>query len=1171
MAEAPAQTPPPRTFAATSLSEADLTTITELLTYLEENAYQYQSHVEVINLLHRGLVSHVYHPTEGDGGPDTAGNPHDYSLLGELRQARKAMDLRFAVGEDLLVDWIQDEVMLARSSEDRVAVTELCQKAIQEEPSSVKLWQAFADWIWLNYSACNNLEGSDQGTWTELDKEVCKDLFTREMFIDILDQAVAATEWCVDESHLLWNRYIEAFLQDLPDSPSSADIQRLDRLFRDRLRTPHLGWEETAQKFWPFVTKYEGDNWEAAMASVTRGSAEAKQQVGLREECELKVKRAIDSGDKTAIYNELSTYLKWEKKNLNRASFNTLTCCALYERALLRFPTNIEWWMDYVDLLTTSKTSTLPVLPALERAVRHCPWSGELWARRLIRCELERKAYSEIEDVKHRATNSGLLDVGGMEEMIKVLAAWCRYLRRHAFDPNSSDDEIDTAEVGITMALEDVQEAGKKLYGDEFEGDPLWRIEEIQTKFLTEARRPEDARSVWKKLVGLQKNSHEFWSKYYAWELYQWGYKRLSDGHRMENPESRPQLATTVVRQAFSWRMSMDWPEKIIELYLGHFQQHELIEELQLAVVEAREATQIIHAKRAKEAAQVAQATAQQQHQGAEVPMEDAVGVGEKRKRGDDTADNTTGAKKTKTEYTAGVSSAVGESSESAAAQTKRDRENNTITVRNLPADVTDLDLRKFFKDSGSVISINILKDERTNTANATVEFELNEDVLTAKTRNGKELNGHEVQIQSGSRCTLYVTNYPPEYDETSLRELFEPIGEVVSVRFPSLKFNNRRRFCYVSFLTPEAAQAAEDALNNKVLDEQHKLVAKIADPDAKKQRSGALTEGREVYYKGMSFEVSEDEIRTFFGQFGDIERLNVLKKVNGQRTGSGFLVFASTDQATAALEAHDKLFHGRILYVEIAGEKKKKFAAASHTHTTTTFVKHETSASPGPSTNAGSPGPETVATNGRRGSTASHASSNAMQIDDQSYKNAKERKVALFNLPDTVNDARVIAVMERYGPLVKVQMRREKEGAILEYKDAKDAFNVKEGVDCSALGAEVASGEVYDLLKKTSKRGFGARGVSVASAAVGGTAGGSTAGSMAMRPAIVQRPGQPGATRGRKRGLGFRRGGYGRAEAGGSEHADDRANGTGAKSNADFRNLFVQSKVSEEEPVTEE
>jgi len=63
------------------------------------------------------------------------------------------------------------------------------------------------------------------------------------------------------------------------------------------------------------------------------------------------------------------------------------------------------------------------------------------------------------------------------------------------------------------------------------------------------------------------------------------------------------------------------------------------------------------------------------------------------------------------------------------------------------------------------------------------------------------------------SQAVLWVTNYPAEFDEAKLRELFSEVcglvahtnlqfGHVKAIRLPSLVFNTRRRFAYVQFET---------------------------------------------------------------------------------------------------------------------------------------------------------------------------------------------------------------------------------------------------------------------------------------------------------------------------------------------------------------------------------
>lgn len=1154
MSEAAAQPPAPRVFESKVLSQVESQRVTDLLNYLTENSYAYDCHVELINLLHKGFIAHSLPPPDGSG--QQRRDPREYGLLKALRQAREAMDTRFAVGEDIWDDWLSDEVLLATSTEDRIAVTELFQKAVQDEPASVKLWQMYAGWVWINYVACNSKDSAQSSTWTEEDRQLCKPFFTRDLIIGALEQAIASTQWRVDESHVVWNRYAELVQEDFPSQPTSKEIERLRNMYVARLQFPHATWEETSQMFWSIVSKYEGSNWESIMQEVQQLTGTAKSQMSQREPHEASLRRALESGDKDAIFNQFTQYLNWERKRewkqRNRSAFDRELRSALFERALLRFPTYTDWWIDYVDFVINSNPST-PVLPLIERATRHCPWSGDLWARRILQSAVEGKTHQDIEATKHRATNSGLLDTGGLEEMVKVLQQWCSYLRRHAFSTTATEDDLDTAEVGITMALEDVQQAGTKIYGKDFQGDPLFRLEAIQVKFLSQARRFDDARKIYQSLAKLRKNSYDFWMAYYHWELWIWGYDRIKEAHRVETMDNGPDRATAVLQEALSQR-DLDWPEKVADLYLNHFQQHESGVRLRAALVEAREFLKHIAYRRQAEASEAAQQQPVQQTpiRPVEAPPQirpNEPAAGEKRKRNDELLPNGHGEKRSRTESVSTLEAVpeiaapdtdmpapeselpepLPEPSASASAQIKRDREHNTITVKDLPPDVQELDVKKFFRDVGVPLSINILVDKDAEMATATVEFETHEDVLAAKTRSGKQLRGYEVRIQSGTQSTLYVANYPPEFDEVAIRKLFEGYGDVVSVRFPSLKYNNRRRFCYVQFLTQDEARAAAAAMDEKMLDGSHRLLAKISDPDAKKQRSGATAEGRELIVKNIERNAPDNEIRQFFESYGTVVSMNLVRLVSGKKTGTGFIVFSTAEEATAALDADKKPFYDRILHVEFVSAKGRA-APMERAKKEDIIVSRAASATPDPT-------PETV--NGaRRGSDVSMGSN--IQVADESYRTAKERKVAIFHLPDTVNDARIRAAMEEHGPLVKIQMRRQDQGAIVEFENVKDAFHVRQGVDCSALGPDVITGDVADLLARVKKRQESQGG----SEAVG------------MKPTTISRPAQRGGRRG---GLGFKRGGAFGAGRGGDGALKETAGA--AKSNADFRSMFAKGK----------
>ncbi|PNS18104.1 hypothetical protein CAC42_4063 [Sphaceloma murrayae] len=1144
MAEAPAQTPPPRSFSAASISEVDTKAIQDLTTYLADNSYDYNSHVQLINLLHRGFLAHANTPLDESGQPS---NPSDYPLLKELRMAREAMDSRYAVGEDIWRDWINDESLLAHTSEERSAVMELCVKAVQEEPASIVLWSLYGEWVWSTYAVANDFMDGDEDTWTEEDKLICKEVFSREMVLSVWAQAVEATKWRMDESHVVWNRYSELIMQDFPEKPSAQTVEEVQLLYMNRLQIPHSHWEGTSQSFWPFISNHKSDSWEEIMATTNELAAPAKHGYNKREPHEQELTRAFRSSDNTALYNAFAAYLAWESKFRKKPGpLDTELRCALYERALLRFPTMVEWWLDYIDYLTSLNPVNSSILPLLERSTRHCPWSGELWARRLLRVELETKSYEEVENVKHKATNSGLLPTGGLEEILVVYSTWCSYLRRRAFHGHSSEDDVDMAEMAIAQCLTDVQHDGKKAYGDDFRGDPLWRIEKIFIKFYTQARRMVEARNLWKSLIVAQGDSYDFWAQYYEWEIFVWGAERTIFNLRESTPEASPRLASEVLRVAMKQK-NLDWPEKIHQLYAHHFQTHESPEEIQKAQVDLRKSKRILKGRRDKEA-EAATAAASATAEPTATITNDTSFPG-KRKRDDDPATNgDSAAKRNRTEDVA-PDEIVAEPSASASVQIKRDREHNTITVKNLPLEISEKRLRHFFADCGTILSVAIVVNDQNTSATSTIEFETHEDVLAARTRDGKPIDGREIQIKSGTLSTLYVANYPPSFAEDEIRDLFSSYGTIVSIRFPSLKYNQRRRFCYVQFLTTQEAQAATE-LNDKIIDAQHRLVALISDPDAKKDRRGATAEGREVHIGNIEHAATEDDLRDFFAQAGKIESIRMIRAANGRFTGTAFVVYSDADEAQAALKLNNKPLQSRLLRVTLATDKSTR-DANNKKHGTTKVFDAAKSASPAPEG-------------------ASPADATSPAADEDTAHTKRERTVALLNLPDTVNDTRVHNFFAQFGPIRKLTVRRDKGGAMVEFVNMVDAGKVGLGADTSSLGQGCKIGEVGELLAR--KKGGGGGGSTASSILKvpgetgtadkdmqeGATSKAAPAKSATIfKPAMVSRPGQ-GKRGGRRGGLGFQRGGFG-AQGRNEEKAAESGE---RKSNADFRDMFLAGKT---------
>jgi RNA recognition motif-containing protein len=1002
------------------------------------------------------------------------------------------------VGEDGWLALVDELSRIAGDLENRVGVVEQYKRAIAAEPWSNKLWLAYCEWVWSLHTDCQN---ADAG-WPEEEQLLGQELFSFETAIDVWQQGAQATQYRLNDSHELWNRWVSIELEQLGASPDEQNIDRVQQLFLDRLQVPHAAWDETSQMFSTFISKYKEAAWEATMVETTKLAKTAKDLYSHRETHELKLQRAVESGEIEAVKAGMRSYLEWEvtqasKRNKKGVPTSPLILCvALFERALSSTPLGLDpaVWEDYIVFLSTSKKelqdSQLPtILPVIQRATNHCPWSGTLWARYILCAESETLPFSTMEQIKHAATNTRDLDRDGMGSVVEFYIAWSGYLKRLTMADGATDEDIDVAEMGLPTALEDVQQWGKRRHGKEWKGDPLFRIERIFIQHLTQKGSFEDARAIWRKLVKTHADSYEFWQQYYLWEMT----ARVST--------APPANATAVLIQAIH-RKTLDWPEKMMEVYVGHCNNYEDVDGLLNALTSVHQLSKQVAKRREYEAAQYAQ-------QQPEVPVQEAV-----------ESESPSGASKRKreSEDTDGAASKKVKSEDQAALREqhlKRDRENTTILVTNLPAEVTQNKTRQYFKEYGHIKSMTLKTESDKLSSTALIEFETPEEAQSALLRDGKYFVDKQIQVAPGTGLTLYVTNFPPTADDPYLRKLFKDCGEIFSIRWPSLKFNTHRRFCYISFRTTEAAAAATQ-LDGQSLGGIYKLVSKYSNPANKKDREGAMAEGRELHITGLDTSLTEDELKEVFSKYGNVEKVNILRLLGGESKGAAFIAFEKKEQATTALDLDKTKLKSRVLNVEMSVGKNFKLSATS--------LGKASSASPAPEADGDSVMSPSPAPDGYQNTHAQHAPSRT---------EITNRTITLMNIPDTVNDARVRVLAETYGEIVKLVLKPDHQGAIIEYVDA-----------ASAGKAEFKTDRIQTGQPKKAAPAF-------------------------IQPsAPVRRPGPGG-----RGGLGIKRGlGYSKpaaAASGSSATTREAVNGNGSenkkpKSNADFKAMFLKGETQQ-------
>jgi squamous cell carcinoma antigen recognized by T-cells 3 len=967
------------------------------------------------------------------------------------------------VGQDSWVAYVEEEGRSAKDLEQRVGVLELFKRAVGAEPDSLKVWHAYCEYYWALYIDCQSPEAG----WPDEELAMGREIFSLDQALALWQEAYEAIKYRLSDSHTLWDRWLSLEMEQLVKTKTPEGIKRVTHLYRDRLQIPHMTWDDTSQSFSGFLSEYNRSTWEDTMMDVTSRARDAKRIMAERVPFELKLSGAgEDEGAQRAVLKE---YLEWEtiqsKRNNDDSETAVDICRALFARALTGvFAADDTVWNDYIVYLSTSHTkspSQSSMLDVFRRAVDHCPWSGTLWSRYILCAEEGKLSFTDIEKIKHTATNNPELYKGGLTGLLDLYVAWCGFLKRTAMDINATDEDVDIADVGLYAALEDVEVLGKRTYGKDYKGDPSFRLERIYIQYLTEKKGYiDEARGRWDALAGkkLHADSYDFWLNWYLWEMMIFG----SNGKdRSPTPSSVatglrvPANATAVLARAVN-RKTLDWPERIMEIYLQHCNDYEHPGTVRRAIDTVHRARKGVAKRREREAAEASEAYAAQVQAQTEAGAENQAATQDspsssKRKR-EATPEKSSekASKRARNEGLNGSSrSAPNDQSQ------RRDRENTTVLVSNLPTDVTQTKVRQYFKEYGHINNMIMVPNKESSTA--VIEFRTAEDARSALLRDGKYFASSQITVEPGTDLTVFVTNYPPTADERYIRNMFKECGDILSVRMPSLRFNTHRRFAYVTFRNRSGSAKAVE-LDGEVLEGRYQLETKYSDPSQKKSRDGAISEGREVVIKRLDLAATQDDVRDVFSKYGEVSSVRILKTAAGKSKGTAFVVFESKEQAGKAVEELDKTkFRNQILSVEISIPSNFKPVSK-------TGGDGDSVSSPAPSKDG--EGDEAMVD--ENGAEPNHKSSD----DRPSRDDIKARTISVMGLPDTVNDARVRALVETIGEVSKIVLQPNHGGATIEFADASATGRAALQLDGRDFeGRKLRTGTVAELHRERGEK----------------------------------------------------------------------------------------------------
>uniref|UniRef100_A0AAG5DE64 RRM domain-containing protein n=1 Tax=Anopheles atroparvus TaxID=41427 RepID=A0AAG5DE64_ANOAO len=157
----------------------------------------------------------------------------------------------------------------------------------------------------------------------------------------------------------------------------------------------------------------------------------------------------------------------------------------------------------------------------------------------------------------------------------------------------------------------------------------------------------------------------------------------------------------------------------------------------------------------------------------------------------------------------------------------------------------------------------------------------------------------------------LFVGGLSWETSDKELKEHFSQYGDIESINVKTDPNTGRSRgFAFIVY-------KSADSIEKVVAVSDHTINNKKVDPKKAKARHG------KIFVGGLTSEISDEEIKTFFGQFGNIVEVEMpFDKQKNQRKGFCFITFDSEQVVNELLKTPKQTISGKEVDVKKATPK---------------------------------------------------------------------------------------------------------------------------------------------------------------------------------------------------------------------------------------------------------
>ncbi|KAI1375433.1 RNA-binding domain-containing protein [Hypoxylon crocopeplum] len=120
----------------------------------------------------------------------------------------------------------------------------------------------------------------------------------------------------------------------------------------------------------------------------------------------------------------------------------------------------------------------------------------------------------------------------------------------------------------------------------------------------------------------------------------------------------------------------------------------------------------------------------------------------------------------------------------------------------------------------------------------------------------------------------------------------------------------------------PEVVDATVDD-NQDMNDQGQKSDSDEPDTESKDDGLDSIRKTRRLFVRNLPYSAAEDDLRSYFEQYGEIEEVHVPMQNSSNNRGIGFVLFTRPDDAIKAFQADRTSFQGRILHLLPSSAKR--------------------------------------------------------------------------------------------------------------------------------------------------------------------------------------------------------------------------------------------------------